>query len=258
MAAPDDDHKCPPPGVPAYMATLADLFSLLLTFFILLLSFSTMDIIKFRALAESLHEALSRTSYTSDGIFMNTSNPIDFETVGKNSPTSLNLEGSAQHQVEVKEISQNKEIAAKIAEVVAEAGMEDTVTVKATTRGVMMQVQGQVFFEGGRARLKPESFPFLDEIGRIIASSEYNVSIEGHTDDTPIHTSLFPSNWELSTARAISTLRYLVDRVGIDADRLSSAGFADTRPLVPNDTEEHQRQNRRVEFVMYKDERKTF
>ncbi len=258
MAGQDDNHKCPEVGVPAYMATLADLFSLLLTFFILLLSFSTMDIIKFRALSESLHEALGRTSYNSEGIFMNSSNPIDFDTVGKNSPSSLSLEGSAQHQIQVKEISQNKEISKQIAKVVSEAGLEDTVSVKATSRGVMMQVQGQVFFEGGQARLKAQSFPFLDEIGRIIASSEYKVSIEGHTDDTPINTAVFPSNWELSSSRAISTLRYLVDKTHIDSGRLSSAGFADTRPLVPNDTVEHQRQNRRVEFVMYKDDRKEF
>jgi chemotaxis protein MotB len=119
-----------------------------------------------------------------------------------------------------------------------------------------MQVQGQVFFEAGQAEIKDASHPFLDEIGRIIKASPYNVAIEGHTDDTPIHTARFPSNWELSTSRAISTLRYLVDQGGIDPRRLSSAGFADTRPLVPNDTAEHQRENRRVEFVLSKDDRR--
>jgi len=258
MADAGDDHKCPPAGVPAYMATLADLFSLLLTFFILLLSFSTMDIVKFRALAESLQEALGKTSYSAEGIFMNNNNPIDFETLGRNSPTSMNLEGSAQHQIVVKEITENESLAKDIAKVVAEAGLQDTVTVKASSRGVLMQVQGQVFFDPGTARLKAVSAPFLDEVARIIASSEHSVSIEGHTDDTPINTAAFPSNWELSTARAISTLRYLVDSNGISADRLSSAGFADTRPLVPNDTAEHQRQNRRVEFVMFRDDREAF
>jgi chemotaxis protein MotB len=253
-----NDHKCPAVGVPAYMATLADMFSLLLTFFILLLSFSTMDVIKFQSLAKSLHEALGRTSYSAEGIFMNNNNPIDFETLGRNSPSSLSLEGSAQHQIVVKEIKENEQLAQDIAKVVAEAGLEDTVTVQASSRGVLMQVQGQVFFDPGTAHLKAMSAPFLDEVARIIASSEHNVSIEGHTDDSPIHTVAFPSNWELSTARAISTLRYLVDSAGIEADRLSSAGFADTRPLVPNDTAEHQRENRRVEFVIFKDDREAF
>jgi chemotaxis protein MotB len=123
---------------------------------------------------------------------------------------------------------------------------------------VLMQVQGQVFFSAGQADLKPGSKPFLDEIARIIKASPYHVAIEGHTDDTPIHTARFPSNWELSTTRAISTLRYLVDNGQVDPHKLSSAGFADTRPLVPNDTVEHQRQNRRVEFVLFKDERHDF
>jgi len=250
-----DGHKCPPAGVPAYMATLADLFSLLLTFFILLLSFSTIDIIKFQALAKSLQDALNVTSFSADGVFMNNPNPIDFGTVGQNSVSTMNLDGSAQHEVVVKEINENDALAKDIAAVVAEAGLEDTVTVKSSSRGVLMQVQGQVFFGGGNARIKPESFSFLDEIARIIKASPFNTSIEGHTDDTPIHTERFPSNWELSTARAISTLRYLVEVGGISPNRLASAGFADTRPLVPNDTVEHQRQNRRVEFVLYKDDR---
>jgi chemotaxis protein MotB len=159
-------------------------------------------------------------------------------------------------------------------------GLEDTVTVKSSSRGVLMQVQGQVFFAAGQATLKDGSYPFLDEIARVIEASPYSVAIEGHTDDTPIHTARFPSNWELSTSRAIAALRYLVDQGKIDPRRLSSAGFAalrylvdqgkidprrlssagfaDTRPLVPNDTVEHQRQNRRVEFVLFRDERESF
>ncbi len=237
------------------MATLADLFSLLLTFFILLLSFSTMDIIKFRALAKSLQDALGTTSYSSEGIFDHTSNPIDFETVAYNSNVNMDLQGTAQQQIVVKEVKENEALAQDISKVVAEAGLQDTVTVKASSRGVLMQVQGQVFFGNGNADLKEQSAPFLDEIARIILASPYHVAIEGHTDDSPIHTRQFPSNWELSTARAISTLRYMVDKAGVDPKRLSSAGFADTRPLVPNDTVEHQRQNRRVEFVIFKDER---
>jgi len=237
------------------MATLADLFSLLLTFFILLLSFSTMDIVKFRALAESLAEALGSTSRANIGIFMNSDNPIDFETVAKNAIVSKELEGTAQDKAVIKEVNENEALASEIAKVVADAGLQDTVTVKASSRGVLMQVQGQVFFGSGNAKLKAQSYPFLDEIGRIIKASPNNVSIEGHTDDSPMRSARYPSNWELSAARAISTLRYLVDNADINPKRLSSAGMADTRPLVPNDTIEHQRQNRRVEFVLFRDER---
>jgi chemotaxis protein MotB len=254
----DEEHTCPPEGAPAWMATMADMFSLLLTFFVLLLSFSQLDLVKFRAMSKSIQEALGVTSQTSAGIFNNNSNPIDFDTVNYNSTANMDLNGSGQDKVVVKEIDAHEQMAKDIAKVVAEMGLEDTVTVKSSSRGVLMQVEGQVFFEAGQAELKDASHPFLDEIARIIKASPYHVAIEGHTDDTPIHTARFPSNWELSTTRAISALRYLVDRGEVDPRRLSSAGFADTRPIVPNDTAEHQRQNRRVEFVLFKDEREQF
>ncbi|MBI5137771.1 MAG: OmpA family protein [Nitrospirae bacterium] len=253
MAGADGDPKRPPVTVPAWMATMADLVTLLLTFFILLLSYSTMDVVKFRALAVSLHDALGNGSHSTNGVFMNSPNPIDFESPERT--ISVSPEESGADQPKVKEVNQNDKLAEDISKVVAEAGLQDTVTVKSSSRGVLMQVQGQVFFGSGSASMKPESHAFLDEVARLIATSEYNVSIEGHTDDTPINTPGFPSNWELSTARAISTLRYMVENARIDPARLSSAGFADTHPIVPNDTEEHQRQNRRVEFVMYKDDR---
>ena len=238
---------------------MADMFSLLLTFFILLLSFSNMDLVKFRAMAQSIQEALGVTSETSVGVFNNNSNPVDFETVAHNSPMDMDLMGMGQkEEVRIKEISEHEQMAAEISKVISEMGLEDTVTVKASSRGVLMQVQGQVFFSAGAADLKPEARPFLDEIARIVKASPYNVAIEGHTDDSPIHTERFPSNWELSTGRAISALRYMVDHGHIDPHRLSSAGYADTRPVVPNDTEQHQRQNRRVEFVLSKDERELF
>ena len=258
MADDDEEHTCPPEGAPAWMATMADMFSLLLTFFVLLLSFSNMDLVKFRALSQSIQAALGVTSQTSVGIFDNNSNPIDFDTVAQNSTANMELNGAGQDEIRIKEVSEHEKMAKDISKVVSEMGLEDTVTVKASSRGVLMQVQGQVFFEAGQADIKDASHPFLDEIARIIKASPYNVAIEGHTDDTPIHTARFPSNWELSTTRAISTLRYLVANAGVDPHKLSSAGFADTRPLVPNDTAEHQRQNRRVEFVLFKDERKDF
>jgi len=252
----DDGHKCPPLGAPAWMATMADMFSLLLTFFILLLSFSNMDLEKFRAMANSIQQALGVNSSTAD-IFDTSRNPVDLDKI-KDSQGGKDAQDSAQEQIRIKEISEYEQMAGDISKVVSEMGLEDTVTVTSSARGVLMQVQGQVFFEAGQANLKGDSQPFLDEIARIVKASPYNVAIEGHTDDSPIHTERFPSNWELSTARAISALRYLVDRGHIDPHRLSSAGYADTRPVVPNDTEQHQRQNRRVEFVLFKEQRETF
>jgi len=94
----------------------------------------------------------------------------------------------------------------------------------------------------------------LNEIGAILLAFPYNITVEGHTDDQPIHTERFPSNWELSTARAISVMRYLSERRGVPAARMGVAGYADIHPVVPNDSPEHRAANRRVEFVFHKGE----
>ena len=92
----------------------------------------------------------------------------------------------------------------------------------------------------------------LEKVGAIIAKTSYQVRIEGHTDNLPIKTERFPSNWELSTTRSVNVLRYFRKTHNIPAERLSAAGFAEYRPLVPNDSEAHRAQNRRVEIIFVK------
>ena len=115
---------------------------------------------------------------------------------------------------------------------------------------IVLRIGGQVLFDTGSADLLPEATKVLEGVIQIIKEyPQYHVEIQGHTDNRPIHTPEFASNWELSAIRAATVLRYLIGK-GIPGDRLSATGFADLRPLASNDTPEGQQRNRRVEFVL--------
>ena len=131
--------------------------------------------------------------------------------------------------------------------IVAE-GLREDVDAEIDGRGVVVRIDGQVLYERGGAELKPAAASMLTRIARLIQGTEHRVLIGGHTDDLPIQTVRYPSNWELSTARAIAGMRFLVDH-GVDAARVGVAGYAHLRPLAPNDTSTHRAANRRVEFV---------
>ena len=110
-----------------------------------------------------------------------------------------------------------------------------------------------MLFAESSADLQPVGIEILELVADVLQASPNDISIEGHTDSRPISSGRYPSNWELSTARATSVLRHLTEHVGFDPTRLSAAGYADTRPLAPNDTVEGAARNRRVEVVVTSD-----
>jgi chemotaxis protein MotB len=112
-----------------------------------------------------------------------------------------------------------------------------------------MRLTDRALFEVGVAAISPQAFPLLKKVGETISRADFEVRIEGHSDDLPIKTAQFPSNWELSTARAVNVLRYFIETGTISSQRLSAAGFGEFQPLVPNDSIEHRAQNRRVEII---------
>jgi len=243
-----DDTPSDPPGAPAWMATMGDLMSLLLTFFVLLLTFANMDRQLFVRALGSIQEAL--------GIIRQ--QPGHFE-VRSTSPLELSRERSTpfldvmQLPTAIEAPTMDQKLQAQVRSFVAENSLSRIVESETSERGVTVRVKDQAIFEPGSDRLRPGALVFLDEVVELAREFPYALSIEGHTDDRPISTERFPSNWHLSASRAISVLRYLVDAGGIEADRLSAAGFADTRPLVPNDSAESRARNRRVEFVFLRD-----
>jgi len=223
-------------GSPAWMATFADLCTLLLTFFVLLLSFATQDVAKFRDMAGSVREAFGVTK----------TDPGPYEAA---SSTIVSLgEGGAVHDGPSAKVDARMEIVKKLKAAVKAQGIQGSVEIEESTEGVVLRIRDYALFSTGSADLTPEAFPLLDRISRVTLEIKEPLSIEGHTDERPISTSKFPSNWELSGARATSVLRYLVND-GVPSERVSIAGYADVRPLEPNTSDEARSRNRRVEFV---------
>ena len=236
MAAMQEEPEEVEEGAPAWMATFSDLCTLLLTFFVLLLSFANMDIVHFRDLAGSVREAF--------GVRWHDPGPYEAE-----SSTLIALgEGGALGRGPSARRDARQEIMERLREAVQAQGIEASVELEESDEGIVLRIRDHALFPTGSADLTSDAMPLLDRIALVTLDIEEPLSIEGHTDDRPIHTQRYPSNWELSAARATSVLRYLV-AAGVPSARLGIAGYADVRPLEPNDTDVSRSRNRRVEFV---------
>ena len=219
------------------MATYGDMVTLLLCFFVLLYSFSTMDTVKFKSLANSLQQAfnvqpggstMSPTPGIQEGSFGQTAGDSPRETQGNDA-----------------------HIAKQMKTIVKELNVEDSVTVTQTERGVVISLTDQVLFEDGSAELQPEAARILYKIGGALHAIPNSIAVEGHTDSTALGAgSIHKSNWGLSSARAASVASYLDAKIELDPARLQAVGYSSSRPIVPNDTVEHKLLNRRVDLVI--------
>jgi chemotaxis protein MotB len=172
---------------------------------------------------------------------------IDPTSAGSPAPPIDNLISNAQ-------VPQASRMRAAIQDVLDKATQDGglqtpEVTVGTDQDGVVIRLSGSYLFDSGRAELKPNSFALLDAVANQLKLEPNDIRVDGHTDSTPlIGSPLYPTNWELSSARALSVTRYLTETDGIQATRMEAAGFGEYRPLVPNDTREHRALNRRVEI----------
>ncbi|GAB4261914.1 MAG: flagellar motor protein MotB [Deferrisomatales bacterium] len=224
-------------GAPAWMATFADMSTLLLTFFVLLLSFANMDAQKFREMLGSVKDAFGVQKETWGDYMARSTDPLSIDTGGSEGDDS---QEAAQPAPSAQQLLSVVEALFQDLGGMAEVGVDE--------QGVTVRVQGKLLFPSGSAELKPEAAAVLSRVSALLRKYNLDLHILGHTDSVPIETARFPSNWELSSARAAAALRYLVDR-GADPRRLIAVGFADSRPLDTNTTPEGRARNRRVEFL---------
>jgi chemotaxis protein MotB len=148
-----------------------------------------------------------------------------------------------------KAASVNEAIMAEMNAKIKKHDLGDDVSVRAVDREIIITMKEKVTFRPGEAETLEDSKPILDNIARVIQQHDtFQIEIEGHTDNVPIKTQLYPSNWELSVARATSVLKYFISDHGISPSRLSIKGNADQKPVAENDTQENRAQNRRVEI----------
>ncbi|MGD7044261.1 flagellar motor protein MotS [Jeotgalibacillus proteolyticus] len=211
---------------PKWMITYADFIMLILVFFILLFSISQMDEEKFDAIAQSFKE---------EGLFDSSPSIVPFEDP---------IDGEEQNDEQLDSLMQ------QIQQYLESENLQDTVIASRTDRGVVIVLQEQVLFNSGEAEILPQAFSVLDKVGELLEGIPNFVRVEGHTDDRPIQTAQYPSNWELSTARSSSVLRYMLDSQKLESERFAAVGYGDTRPEVPNDGPANWTLNRRVEIVI--------
>ncbi|HLI25959.1 MAG TPA: flagellar motor protein MotB [Chloroflexota bacterium] len=236
-----------------WLITYSDLITLLMVFFVVMYSMSRADTTKFARLAASLQRA------------------FNVEVLKGNVPTSLHgQDGTLQATSALQEalasagttpldtglISTADELRAVLTRL-PPPPRGGNVQVGTTRDGVVISLSGNVLFDSGKAELRPEGQVLLDVLAQHLRLIPNDLRIEGHTDNIPIHSTLYPSNWELSSARATTVARYLAQH-GIAPQRLIAAGYGEYRPAAPNDTREGRARNRRVDIVILSSAQATF
>ncbi len=217
------------PTAPFWMMTYGDVMTLLLTFFVLLLSFSSIQEAKFQEAIGAMKNALGVLNSHSSVLDQNAKQTESAET-----PTAPEV------------VEEEKE---EVVEILENLGLTDEFDVVTTDDGYAVRLSSPVLFALGDAELKSEADTLLQTLAEFLARKDHPVRVEGHTDNVPINTTRFPSNWELSTTRALSVLKRL-HADGLEQTRLSAVGYGEFRPLLANDTVENRAVNRRVELYV--------
>lgn len=242
-----------------WLLTYADMITLLLALFVVLFAISSVNVSKVRALQQSLRDAFSGNVMNGGEAIMQTGNSVAVRTLQPQprvvpamprigTPDSPAARAALAARREEDELQRLKRMLDAYA---AHHGFKAQVETVVTRRGLVVRLlTDNVLFDSGLAAIKPQGLPLLAEVGSLLGVDRVHpIVVEGHTDDVPIATSRFASNWELSTARAAAVVRWLIDR-RVPARRFSAAGYADLHPLASNGTDPGRARNRRVEVVL--------
>ena len=259
----------PPKGAPAWQTTFSDLMNLLLCFFVLLFSMSTIDEVKQEKIVASFNQMFSvfdvGASAIGDGIlisngvsqlneldeFINSTGRMDSgEIVSEDVANST--AAAAKEQLEEAQMEESEALSEKIQEAVDERDMADQVEVQFTAQFVQLTLKGSLLFDSGSTLLKDEAKPVLDQVGLILERyAEGTIEIEGHTDNVPMSGAKYSNNDELSSGRALSVFDYILSITNLNPANIKHAGRGEYLPVADNSTPEGRAKNRRVEIKIY-------
>jgi chemotaxis protein MotB len=211
-----------------WLTTYSDLVTLILCFFVLLFSFSEIDVKRFKAIIRSFQSAAGMAQ----------------EQLIDRAEVSDGLLGKWD------QLESLESIFSQLKKYVGDNNLEATIVLAIEERGLLIRFTDQVLFDSGSSDIKPDAQRVLKDIGDILYQSGRFVRVEGHTDNVPINTLLFPSNWELSTARAVNVVKFFIEQTGFWPNRLSAAGYSEYHPIADNDNEKGRHRNRRVDVVV--------
>lgn len=224
-------------GGATWLDTYADTITLLMTFFVLLYSMSSVDSQKLKEISNAFNSIM--TGKTADSILEYNLYNGDVPLVGGEAKdeSTYGEYGAGSTYADVKTFVSANELA-------------DVVEITEDSRGIVLALKDSILFEIGKADLKDNSKKILDKINILINTLPNEIIIEGHTDNVPIKTYQFDSNWDLSVIRATSVLKYFTQQKGQPQGRFSATGYGETKPLLPNTSEENRAKNRRVNILL--------
>ncbi|MBD0315683.1 MAG: OmpA family protein [Nitrospiraceae bacterium] len=219
-----------------WLVSYADFITLLFAFFVVMYSVSAVNEGKFRTVSESIKAALHP-------IASREASPLAFN-VGDNRPSLVapNLPGTKEVAIRrLRELVKSTQTMSQF----------DVIHLTERVDGsIVITIPDQVLFNSGEAAVRPEALPFLQGLAEAMIELNRQVRVEGHTDNVPIHSALFPSNWELSATRAVIVVRVLTELYGVPATHLAALGYADSRPVTHNLNPAQRAKNRRVEVII--------
>lgn len=255
MSDEDECEECEP-GAPAWLATFADLMSLLMCFFVLLLSFSEMDLQKFKQVAGSMDKAFGvQREIKADTIPRGTSVIKQEFSPGIPQPTAIKIMQQNSEEDSQPELKVNAAISDRLEELMSEFSKEldeeideEILEIILYDDGVLIRVKEADAFPSGSAGLEEGFQPVLEKLQSVLNATDGRIIVSGHTDSDPISTPIYPSNWVLSAARAAAVVHHMSETGFADPSRIEIRAFADTRPIAPNDTRENRAKNRRIEI----------
>ena len=221
-----------------WLDTYADTVTLLMTFFVLLYSMSTGDGEKLKQISNAFNEIMA--GQKADSI-------LQYDLYNGSVPL---VGGESDYVDTIAGANHNSQTYEEVKEFVEKNDLSSTVSITEDERGVILQMKDSILFETGKADLKADSKELLDKISILTATLPNSIIIEGHTDNVPIKTPEFDSNWELSSMRATRVLRYFTEQKQQNPSRFSAVGYGETKPIVPNTTVENKAQNRRVNILI--------
>ena len=225
-----------------WLISYADFVTLLFAFFVVMYSISSVNEGKYKTFSNSLSIAFaSRPGSASTGIAPNQQEQM-LKALVDNRTARM---GEQQRKIQ----ERMKKLESGISQVMLSMINQGLVGISQSKRGVVIDISASSLFKTGDATLQPEVLDVLQQVAAVLSREDQSIEVEGHTDDVPIKTAQFPSNWELSSARASSVTRMLIDN-GVAAKRLAVVGLAENQPLAPNDSPENRAKNRRVTITI--------
>jgi len=230
-----------------WLVSYADFITLLFAFFVVMYAVSSVNEGKYRVLSDSISAAFRSIPGSTSGamVQVNPNAPMPV-TIPFKKPQPANIKTDTNREKN-KELLRNK--AKEISDALAPLVQSGQVRITEGALGITVEINASVLFDSGEARLQLPAMRALTAVGQILATTDFPITVEGHTDNAPISTLLFPSNWELSGARAASVVRLFVD-TGVDPRRLTATGYAEQRPVADNASLEGRQRNRRVAITM--------